>query len=73
MGTILQIIILNRSPMKGGEGCDDRKTEMAIELQLCFVLLPNGKRKMNKRGWYKCSLRRGNKDSDQVVTLHTNS
>lgn len=37
--------------MKGGEGCDDRNSEMAIELQLCFVLLPSGKGRMNKRGW----------------------
>lgn len=57
MWTMLQVIILNRSPMKGGQECDGRNSEMVTELQLCFVLLPNGQGRMNKRSWLQRQLK----------------
>lgn len=56
--------------MRGGPGCGGRKAEMATESQLCFVLLPNGKARMDKKGLViKVPEREGIKTHYQVVTL----
>lgn len=36
--------------MKGGQECGGRTAKMVTELQLCFALLPNGKRRIDKKG-----------------------
>lgn len=42
--------------MKGGQECGGRTAKMVTELQLYFALLPNGKRRIDKKGvGYKVS------------------
>lgn len=37
--------------MKEGQKCGGRNTETVKEIPLCFVAFPNGKKRVNKKGW----------------------
>lgn len=53
---MLQMILLKRSSLKGGQGCGGRSSEMVTELQLCFVCFQMKREEWVKRGVaYKCS------------------
>lgn len=55
--------------MKGGQRCGGRNAKMVTELQLYFALLPNGKRRIYKKGLViKLAEREGIKTHNEVVT-----